>query len=396
MNIYDTLSEYGKEIEEQLIAFRRSLHEYPELSMEEHRTAEKIAEALREIEGMEVHTGLAGGTGVMGILKGNLPGKCVILRADIDALPVLEDNDLEFKSKNVGCMHSCGHDGHATWILGSALLLSRLKGEFPGTVKFVFQPGEEIGRGAKEMILDDKILENPKVDMAFAAHAWPSIPSGKIGIARKYAFGCPGSFQVTITGKGGHGSWPHKSVNPIMTACQICTTLPRILAERVNVIDPRVISIGTIHAGTVGNIIPDECTFSGTVRSTKRETFTKIFDEIENIVKHTCEMDGVQYTFSKRGSVDAVENNAELVNVCCDCAKKVLGEENGYIIEEDNLGGENFSEYSIRVPATYMFVGIQQEGIAPFDLHSPEYILDESVLVNASKVFAALIFEVNK
>lgn len=157
---------------------------------------------------MEVYTGLAGGTGVMGMLRGKLPGKCILLRADIDALPVEETNDLEFRSVHPGCMHACGHDAHASWVLGAAGILSQMQESLPGTVKFVFQPGEEIGRGAKEMLKGDHILENPRVDMAFAAHAWPSVEAGKVAIARRYAFGCPGGDSQGKAGKTLRSSQP--------------------------------------------------------------------------------------------------------------------------------------------------------------------------------------------
>ncbi len=398
MDIYEQLKEQTKLIEADLIAFRRKLHECPELCMEEYKTSEYIAEELKQIEGMEVRIGLAGGTGVMGILWGNHPGKCIALRADIDALPVEENNDLSFKSKHPGRMHACGHDGHATWIVGAAKLLGSLHGEFPGVVKFIFQPGEERGRGAIEMIRDDHVLEEPVVDMAFAAHAWPSVPSGKIGIARRYAFGCPGGFEFTIQSKGGHGSWPHKAVNPIMIASQICMTLPRIISEKIDAVEPRVISVGSIHAGKehVGNIIPDSCCVSGTVRSTKAEVLRQLLGEIEHVVKYNCEMSGASYTMNKHFMTHPVKNNSELRDLCKKCAGKMIGEDNVYIIEEDNLGGENFAEFCSRVPAAYMFMGIKKEGEEPFDLHSPKFMLDESVLARAAQVFAALVFEANE
>ncbi|MCH4110136.1 MAG: amidohydrolase, partial [Eubacterium sp.] len=181
----------GEEIEPELIEIRRLLHRHPEASMKEYQTSAIIAEQLETIDGVQVYKGLAGGTGVMGILHGQDEGngKCLLLRADIDALPVEEKNGLPFASENPGFMHACGHDAHAAWVLGAAEILSRLRDQFSGTVKFVFQPGEEAGKGAREMVEQDHILENPKVDMAFAAHAWPSIDAGKIGIARRYAFG---------------------------------------------------------------------------------------------------------------------------------------------------------------------------------------------------------------
>lgn len=398
MSIYEKIKQEADKLESYLIQLRRDFHKRPELSMQEFHTAEKIAEELNKIDCMKVYTNLAGGTGVMGVLEGKYPGKCIVLRADIDALPVEEINNLEYKSQNVGCMHACGHDAHTTWVLGSAIVLGKLQREFPGTVKFVFQPGEELGKGAVEMIRDNRILENPKVDMAFAAHVWPSIDAGKIGIARRFAFGCPGGFQIKIKGKGGHGSWPHSAVNPIMIASQICMTLPRIIAERIDETEPRVISIGSIHAGKegVGNIIPDECVMAGTIRATSPGVMEQLLEEIENVIRSCCKLFGAEYEYKTHHNICGVENNKELISVCKNCTEKILGEEQVFIVEKDNLGGENFSEFSRRVPAVYMYVGIKNKDICePFVLHSPNFVLDESVLKKAVEVFAGIVFEVN-
>lgn len=399
MEMNELILKYAGEVQDSIVQFRRTLHRYPELSMKEYETSQRIAGELRKIPGMEVSAGLAGGTGVMGVLRGKLPGKCVLLRADIDALPVEEVNDLEFCSENPGCMHACGHDAHASWLLGAAMILGRMKDILPGTVKFVFQPGEEIGRGAKEMLEEDHILENPRVDMAFAAHAWPSVEAGKIGIARRYAFGCPGAFTVTVRGKGGHGSWPNLAVNPIMVAGDICTRLPRILSERIDSVEPRVISVGAIHAGVpgVGNVIPEECTMNGTIRATDMEVMKQIAESIEKVVKSSCDLSGAEYEYKYHLGMYGVENNPEMTRLCLSSAREILGEENAYIIEKDNLGGENFSEYSRRVPAAYLYVGIKNEKLVkPFSLHSPEFMLDESVLKKAAAVFAKIVFKANE
>ncbi len=203
----EKILEISKEIEPKLIEIRRTLHQHPELALEEFKTAKIVAETLKDIPGIDVFENMSDGTGVVGILKGEKGcGKCIMLRADIDALPIEEQLNVPFKSQNPGCMHACGHDAHAAWLLGAAMILGRLRKEFGGTVKFVFQPGEERGRGARSLIEKDKILENPPVDAVFAAHAWPTVRAGQIGIAAKYAFGCAGVFSIKVTGKGGHGS----------------------------------------------------------------------------------------------------------------------------------------------------------------------------------------------
>ena len=240
----EQIKEEAEQCREELIQFRRELHQHPELSMEEYKTSHKIAEKLRCLKGMEVITGAAGGTGVIGILKGTKgPGKTVLLRADIDALPIEEKTGLPYASETAGVMHACGHDGHAAWLLGSAMILSKLRSHFPGNVEFVFQPGEENGLGGKKMVEEDHILENPAVDAVFAAHAWPGAAAGELHVAKRCAFGYPGSFEIQVTGRGGHGSWPHECVDPIAVANQIYSGLQQIVSRRLPETAPRVLSV---------------------------------------------------------------------------------------------------------------------------------------------------------
>ena len=389
----EKIKKIAKEREAELIQIRRTLHQHPELALQEVETARLLADNLRKLPGITVYEHMAEGTGVVGILKGSKgPGKCVMLRADIDALPIEEQTDTEFKSKNPGKMHACGHDAHATWILGAAMILSQLRDEFCGTVKFVFQPGEECGKGAMALIEKDQILENPKVDAVFAAHAWPTVRAGKIGIAAKYAFGCPGGFSLKIIGKGGHGSWPYECINPITIAVQICSALQAVVAENLDSTEPRVISIGSIHAGDAGNIIPDECIVRGTFRATEMEIMEQIAAQIERVVDGITAMHGAKYELDVFIGGEAVKNDPAMIALSKKSAEEILGEGNCYIIDKKHLGGENFAEYSSRVPGCYMFVGIandQTEG--RFGLHSPIFEIDEEVLAPAAAVFANIV-----
>ena len=211
-NVEERIRDLAEKEEPDLIRIRRELHKVPELGVELPETYEMIRRELQKIPGMELIEHAAEGYGLIGIMHGKLPhGKTVLLRADIDALPVEEPEGHSCRSEHPGCMHACGHDGHATWLIGAARILSAIRDSWGGCVKFVFQPGEEVGQGARALIEKDHVLENPKVDMAFAAHGWPSVESGKIGIARRYAFGCVGGFSVKITGKKGHASWPEET-----------------------------------------------------------------------------------------------------------------------------------------------------------------------------------------
>ena len=376
--------------EDYLISFRRDLHMYPELSMKEVRTAARIAEELSKLEGMEVVSGIGGGTGVMGILRGTKgEGKTVLLRADIDALPIQEESGVEFLSKNDGVMHACGHDAHATWLLGSAKILSELRHEFGGTVKFVFQPGEE-GAGGGKKTIEDKVLENPAVDAVFAAHAWPEIDAGEMHVAERCAFGHAGGFSIKVTGKGGHGSWPHQCIDPIAVANQIYQGLQQIVSRRLDETAARVLSVCTIHSGPQdkSNIIPDCCTMTGTLRSDRKEVIEEMCRLIHKVSEGVAEANGASAEVSARYG-DAVINTPEAVRFCLESGAKILGEENVKLDTMPHLGGEDFSEYISRVPGAYVFVGIAtDETRGKFGLHSNLFKLDESVLARTAGVFA--------
>lgn len=384
------------EIEPELIEFRRDLHMHPEVAGEEFRTAEKIAEALRRIPGMQVREHLSVGTGVVGELHGAKgDGKCVMLRADIDALPQDEMTDVPFKSTVLGKMHACGHDAHASWLLGAARILGEMRDEFAGTIKFVFQPSEERGGGAYDYIHKDNILENPHVDAAFAAHAWPFVEAGKIGIAAEYPFGCAGRFSVNFVGKGGHGSWPHKARNPITAAVQFCQAAADIAANKLDSTEPRVVSVCSLHAGKPGvsNIIPDTCLVEGTARATEQAILRQIGEELERAAEAVSMMHEIEHQSNIEMIGVPVHNDPELVGLVRSCAGEVVGDDNAYIINKKHLGGEDFALYSELVPSCYFFAGIADPDDETPDLHSQYFKLDEGVIATAAQTFALSAIE---
>lgn len=393
-DISDRIKQIAKEAEPELISIRRELHQYPEFGINLPKTHEIISRELKKIPNLKVREHMAGGYGIIAELQGKkAQGKNILLRADIDALPLEEQVDCDYKSTHPGKMHACGHDGHATWLIGAAKILARLTGEFGGCIRFAFQPGEEVGLGADTMILEDKVLEEPKIDMAFAAHGWPSVQSGKIGIVRRYAFGCVGGFQVKITGKKGHASWPEQTVDPIAVANEIYQHIPSILTRTISGTEPKILSVTYMLAGENGvrNIIPQECEFGGTMRAAKKEVLEKMGQELEKEIKAVCQVYGAAYEAKIEIHGGSVKNAPGLLNGVKNAAADVLGKDNVYIIEEDNLGGENFAEYSSRVPSVYMFIGIKPEGRAEIPgLHSPEYRFDDSVLSGAAAAFASI------
>ena len=400
MNKINLIKQYMTDIEDALLIIRRHLHAFPELSKQEIHSSKYVARQLEAIPGLEVTRGLAHGTGVMATLKGTRPlqdgerAKCVLLRADIDALPVTEDNNLEFKSQNPGVMHACGHDSHATWVIGAAMILSKMRDEFAGTVKFVFQPGEEVGFGAREMVYEDHILENPTVDYAFAAHNWPLVDRGKVGINRRYAYGCPGGFSVNIIGRGGHGSWPEYTVNPIIIASHIIAEIEDYVEKIRDELSPKVISTCMVNAGTAGNIIPDEATISGTIRAVEKTQMDELIAHTESIVKKWCDKYGATYEFTGHCHDTGVLNAPELIELVRASAADIVGDNNAYIIERDNLGGENFSVINALVPSVYFFVGNADPNGKWMSLHSSRYMLDEEVLSRAAGVFTNIVLRI--
>lgn len=394
--VTEIIKQKAQEKTAQWIAFRRDLHRHPEVSMEEHRTAQILAKELAKLDGMEVIENLAGGTGVAGILHGKKgEGKTVLLRADIDALPIEETTGLPFASEEKNAMHACGHDGHTTWLLGSAQILSEMREYFSGTIKFVFQPGEEGGGGGRKMVQEDRILENPKVDAVFAAHAWPEVESGKVSIATRSAFGYPGSFSIQVTGKGGHGSWPHQCIDPIAVANQIYGALQQIVSRRLPETTARVISVCTIHSGPQdkSNVIPDCCTMTGTIRADKKEVMEQIVEDIQKISQGIAQANGAQAEVTARYS-GAVINHPDAVAHCVKSVGKIVGENQVYLDQEPHLGGEDFSEYISRVPGAYLFAGIAKNGLENTPgLHSSNFLLDEDVIPTMAAAFSQIAID---
>lgn len=387
----EQIKEKTAQYAEYLTEFRRDLHRHPELSMQERRTAQKIAEALEQIPGMEVRAGLAGGVGVVGLLRGKKgPGKTVLLRADIDALPIQETTGLPFCSQTEGVMHACGHDGHAAWLLGAAKILADLQEEFCGCVKFVFQPGEEGGGGGRKMVLEEKVLENPQADAVFAAHAWPEIPAGQVHVARRCGFGYPGGFTIKVIGRGGHGSWPSQCVDPIAVANQIYVGLQQIISRRLPETAARALSVCTIHSGPQdkSNIIPDCCTMTGTIRTDSEPAMQQMIAQIQQVAQGIAQANDAQAEVTTRYGA-AVINTPEAVPFCIQAAAKIVGEENALIDDQPHLGGEDFAEYTSRAPGAYVFAGIATpETQGKFGLHSSDFVLAESVVPQMAAVFS--------
>jgi len=369
-----------KEIEPSIVATRRDLHEHPELTNKEERTSRVVAERLRQL-GIEVTTNIGGAHGVLGILKGSHQGKVVGLRADMDALPVIEEVELPFKSKNHGVMHACGHDTHVAMLLGAAELLAKHRSDLAGTVKFFFQPAEEDGgRGGAKPMIEAGVMENPKVDYVFGLHIVGEHPAGTFGLRAGPFMAAPDSFKIKIIGKGGHGSRPHETIDPIFVSAQLIVALQGISTRLIDPIQPFVISVCSIHAGTKDNIIPDEAELLGTIRTMDEGTRELAKKDVAHVTKSICEAFGAKYELRfKEDAYPVTYNDERVTRRVSEILKTIPGSETNEI--EVTLGAEDFSRFLQKAPGTFYFLGTRNEAKdCVYPNHSSKFKVDEDVL----------------
>lgn len=374
---------------QELIANRRWLHAHPELKFAEHQSAKFVAEKLTEF-GYQVTTGIAG-TGVVGLLKNDAPDhtamRTVMLRADMDALPIIEENKVEYVSKLHGAMHACGHDGHMASLLTAAKLLINQHDKLKGNLKIVFQPGEEGGKGALRMI-EEGVLENPKVDATFGLHYWNNLPVGKVGIVAGPIMASVDEFKLTIKGIGGHAAMPHQTVDAIVVASQVVTALQSIVARNVNPLDAAVVTVGSFHAGSAFNVIAETAELSGTIRTFSREQFDRIPNIFARVVKNTVAALGGECEIHYDRQCPPTINNAEMAEFVRSVAIDVVGAEN--IVTDERartMAGEDMSFFLDKVPGCFFFVGTRNESrgfIYPH--HSPKFDIDEDALPIGSEM----------
>jgi carboxypeptidase Ss1 len=376
-------------LQPEIVAIRRDIHAHPELSYREKRTSRVIAAKLRALD-IEVKTGV-GGTGVVGLLRGIGEGKVVALRADMDALPVQEMTEEEFKSKNKGVMHACGHDSHVAMLLGAAMILSKHRKEMNGSVKFLFQPAEEHGgKGGAKPMIQAGAMKNPKVDFVFGLHIYGDLPSGVFGLRKGALMATPDSFKIRIRGKGGHGSAPHQTVDPIFLSAQVIIALQGISSRMVDPVEPFVLSVCSIHSGTKDNIIPDDAVLEGTIRTLNKNLRADVLKKVRSTVKAICEAYGAkgEIEFMQDVYPITINNNAVTEEVI----KILKGVKGTKTIEiRPVLGAEDFSRFLQEAPGTFYFLGTRNERkgcVAPN--HSSRFKIDEDVLKFGAASLAAV------
>tara|TARA_R110000868_G_scaffold987_4_gene7357 strand:+ start:31 stop:1338 length:1308 start_codon:yes stop_codon:yes gene_type:complete len=390
-------------IEAKVIEWRRDFHENPELGNREFKTAEKIAQHLRSL-GMEVQTGVAK-TGVVGILKGGKPGPVVALRADIDALPVKERVDIPFASKQEGeyngqkvsIMHACGHDTHIAMLMGTAEVLASVRKELKGIVKFIFQPAEEGApdgeEGGAELMVKEGVLNNPKVDVIFGLHINAQTEVGTIKYRPEGTMAASDWFKIKISGKQTHGAYPWLGIDPIVTASQIILGLQTIVSRNLNIAETgAVISVGKIDAGVRSNVIPEELTMNGTIRTLDTKVQDMIHKRVKEVVSSIAESAGAKAEIAITKQTLVTYNDPNLTQKMLPTLQAVAGK-NKVLLTPAVMGAEDFSFYQDKIPGLYFFIGGAPKGKAITETaphHTPDFYIDESGFLLGVKTMANL------
>ena len=364
-------------LRDQLIIWRRDFHRHPELGFQEYRTSGIVAKHLSSL-GMEVQTGV-GKTGVVGLLEGSQPGPVVMLRFDMDALPIQEANQTDYISQTPGVMHACGHDAHTAIGMGIAQLLAKQREDLAGTIKFVFQPGEEGCGGALAMIADG-VLENPKPDVALGLHVWNDQPLGLLAAGDGGVMAAADIFTIKVQGKGGHGAQPHLCVDAVLIASHIVVALQSIVARNVNPRQTAVVTVGAIHAGTAFNVIADTAEMKGTIRTFDAAAREGIVRRMAEVVESTARALGGSAALEVKVISPATVNDERVAQVVRDSGIDVLGAEH-VTADQLTMTAEDMSEFLSRVPGCFFFMGSAnaEQGLnAPH--HNPRFDIDEDVM----------------
>ncbi len=370
---------------EKIVALRRDIHREPELGFDTKRTAEKVLGALEGLP-LEIQTGVAE-NGIVATLRGEGDGPTVGLRADMDALPIKEETGLPFASEVEGKMHACGHDGHTSMLVGAAHTLSGMRDRLNGTVKFFFQPAEEGGGGGKVMV-EEGVADD--VGSIFALHLWPGLPFGTAATKAGPIMAAADAFELEVKGRGGHGAFPHLTADAVAMAAQIVTALQTVVAREVDPVEPAVLTVGEIHAGTAFNIIPETARLGGTVRTLNEELRRRMPERIEGIARGVAgAMRGdaaLDYSFSYPVTMNDADAARRALNVIGD----LFGEEGALELPNPSMGGEDFAFFLEKIPGAFIWLGVGEDVSG---LHTPTFAFDEEILPLGSALLTALALE---
>lgn len=374
---------------EEMVDLRRDFHMYPELSFQEFKTARKIADYQKGL-GLEVRTNV-GGNGVIATLRGGKDGPTVAVRADFDALPIQEENEVLYKSRNPGVMHACGHDAHTAIALGLAKAFSEVKDQLAGNVVFIHQHAEEVDPGGARSMIEDGALNG--VDVIFATHMENYLPVDHLLFSEEYILGAADDFTIEIIGTGGHGAFPQDTVDVISTGAQLINSLNQITSRKIDPLKSVVLTIGVFQAGEAENVIPEKAILKGTVRSFDESIRQEVYEWICQITEYTCKAFGADHKLDYKFGYPATKNNPEITKLLVKAAKDVLPVEN--IKEmEPNMGAEDFSYFLQKTPGTYFFTGSanKEKGFV-YPYHHPRFDIDERAILNGAKVIASAIID---
>ena len=377
------IKDLAQDLAPRFIEIRRHIHSHPELSGQEYQTSAYVSGVLSSC-GLQVHEGV-GKTGIIANLKGSGSERYLAIRTDMDALPIQERTALDFCSRTPGVMHACGHDVHTTVGLGTAMILSELEEELPGSVRFLFQPAEEIAQGADWMIADGAMKD---VENILSLHVFPSIPAGAVAVRYGSLTASADDFELTIMGESGHGARPHEAIDAIWIAAQVVTTLQQAISRTQNPLRPVVLTVGQINGGRAPNIIADQVSLKGTVRSLHPETRINLPEWIENIVAGVCQPYGARYHLDYQRGVPSVNNDMGLTQLLEQSAQAVLGSDHVFVLPEPSLGAEDFAMYLEHAPGSMFRLGVGYPNQSNHPLHHPLFEVDETSIVTGVMTMA--------
>ncbi len=371
-------------------ALRTRIHRYPELGYEELQTSDIVASVLADL-GIEMRRGIAG-TGIVGLISGSAPGPVVALRADMDALPVTEKTGAPYASTRPGIMHACGHDGHTAMLLGAAAVLSSMKGILPGSLKLIFQPGEEAG-GAAERMVSEGALADPNVQLIYGVHIWPTIESGKVAVPCGMCMASSTAVHITVKGRGGHCGMPHKSIDALTVANQIINMIQIIVSRLVDPVEPVVVNIGSVRAGERRNVIADEAEISASIRTFSNDTRDSIERWIEKIVASVSEVFGAEHRVQFIHLVPPLINDEYASDIARSAVKACVGPDSVEDRQRPEMTGEDFAFYLEHIPGALVLVGSRDEekGFTEL-LHSPRMDFDSRPLAVGCQVLCSIAY----
>lgn len=388
MNSYN-LTEEVIQLKDETIKIRRDIHKNPELGFQEFSTSDLIFNSMQEM-GYEVSR--VAKTGVVGLIRGNDQSKTIAVRADIDCLPLQELNNVEYKSQNSGKMHACGHDGHTAIALATAKLIKSRQSELKGNVKFIFQPAEE-GPGGAEPMIKEGVLENPKVDTIIGLHLWNMLPLGTIGVKGGPLMASADEFTIIIKGRGGHGALPHETVDSVVVMAHVITALQTIVSRNVNPLEPAVVTVGKVEAGSNFNIIAESAKMIGTVRTFSNELRDELEIKVKNIVEHVTKAFGATYEINYVRFYPPTINDENVASLIREAASDVIAKDK-ILTNEVTMGAEDMSYFLNEVPGCYFFLGSanSEKGLDK-PHHSPYFDFDEEALSIGTQIMTNTIFK---